>query len=279
MQTNLKIEEKQTSADGLKLLFRYYDPGAGPKAVLCLVHGIGEHSGRYHDWMNRFVQQDYACIMFDQRGHGLSEGKKGHIPSMDMIKSDIDLLLKQSEIRHPGIPVILYGHSLGGSYVLNYAIDRQPEIKALLVTSPWLTLINEVPKPVVAVVRVINKIFPGMLLKSSVDPGGISRNQEVVNEYVNDPLVHKKLSVRLFCEAYNYGRLALKNPDKINIPLLLMHGGADTITDPRSSKQFADGNTRFISYKVWPGLYHETHNEFEYMDVFNFIINWLESQF
>ena len=263
------------STDGLKLFARSFVPDGAPTAVIILIHGIGEHSGRYQSWIERFLKLNYAVLAFDHRGHGRSEGKRGHIPSMETVFRDIDLFLDKASIDLPDIPVIIYGHSLGGNFVLNYLVHRQPQIKASIVTSPWLTLVNKVPGPVVFLMTRLNKVVPGLILTSTVKPKSISRDTNVINAYEDDPQTHKKISVRLFCEAHFGGLSVMQKADQIHMPLLLMHAGDDLITDPQSSGAFARANPDFITFKLWPGLFHEIHNESDKDAVFEYIQEWL----
>jgi alpha-beta hydrolase superfamily lysophospholipase len=264
------------SEDGLKLFSRWYIPNDKPRAILIFIHGIGEHSGRYHSWIERFLKLGHAAMAFDHRGHGRSEGKRGHIPSMEMVLNDMDIFVEKVRHDFQDIPVILYGHSLGGNFVLNYLTRRSPEISCSIVTSPWLTLVKNVPGPVVSLMHFLNKLAPGLVLTSTVKPKSISRDRQVIEAYENDPLTHKKISVRLFCEAHETGTRIMRHAEKVTVPLLLMHAGADLITDPNSSEQFARGNPGQIQFKLWPGLYHEIHNEERKDEVFQYAVEWLK---
>ena len=131
------LESNWKSTDGLTLSVQGWEPATTPiKAVVCLVHGIGEHSGRYTHVAEAFAKEGFALFTADIRGHGKSEGLKGHADSMDILVQDVDILVKQASIRYPGLPLILYGHSLGGILALHYGLKRNPDVKGVLVTSP-----------------------------------------------------------------------------------------------------------------------------------------------
>ena len=132
------IDTNWTSADGLPLVGRCWEPAGEPRAVVCLVHGLGEHSGRYAHVAAALNDAGYAVLACDKRGHGRSGGKRGHTPSYEALMTDIDLLLAQAEQRFPGKPRFLYGHSLGGNEVLNYALRRKPDLAGVVATSPGL---------------------------------------------------------------------------------------------------------------------------------------------
>jgi alpha-beta hydrolase superfamily lysophospholipase len=267
------------SYDGLELFMQLWMPESKPLGVVCLVHGIGEHSSRYAPWAERFINKAIAVISFDLRGNGRSEGKRGDIPSYEAFMKDIDLLLEKAGSFFPDTPVFLYGNSMGGNLVLNYTIDRQPQIKGLIATSSWLKLKDEPPKLLLLVVRLMSKVFPHMIIKSSsnVGPDSISRDKDVVNRYLSDPMVHNKISFKMAISLHDAGEKALNNSSKPDIPLLLMHGSDDNITDPEGTREFYEANPNKYTLKIWDGLYHEIHNEPEKEEVFKFLMGWITS--
>ncbi len=133
------FETEFKTSDGLRIVARGWEPDDRPlKAVVCLVHGIGEHSGRYAHVAEAFCRQDYALFAPDMRGHGLSEGLKGHLPASETILNDVDVYLSEAAKRYPGIPVFLYGHSLGGIFVLYYGLKKPGSLAGVISTSPGL---------------------------------------------------------------------------------------------------------------------------------------------
>jgi len=265
-----------TTSDKLSLFGQFWSPDEDPTGVIVLVHGFGEHSTRYKHWAEKFVSKNFAWVTFDLRGHGKSPGKPGYIPSYEILLEDIDCLLEKIKILYPDIPVYLYGHSMGGNLVLNYAIERNPDIKGLIATSPWLRLKKELPGILLGMLRFFYNLFPGLIIPSGLDAKGISRDQEVVRNYIEDPLVHGKISLRLFLTIHDQGLLAIKRAEEIAIPLCIMQGSADLIVDPEASREFAEGVTKEVTFKEWNGLYHETHNEPEKEEVFDFLMQWLK---
>ncbi|MFH2142623.1 MAG: lysophospholipase [Bacteroidota bacterium] len=273
------MDQKQynwKSFDGLNYYARSWMTGEKPKAVICLVHGIGEHCSRYEDWVVKFVNSGYHVLSFDYRGHGKSEGKRGHTPSYEAYMKDVELLLNKSIEIFSGLQVILYGHSMGGNFVLNYVLRKKPDIKAIIVTSPWIKLAFEPPKFKVSMARVVKNIFPGLIQSTGLKTKDLTQNSLVVDKYEKDELVHGKISVRTFFEVYNAGYWLLNHANEIKIPLLLMHGSSDGISSYKASMEFKEKGNEKITLKIWDGFFHELHNEVDNEDVFNFIINWLE---
>ena len=264
--------------DGLQLFGQNWQPENHPKAVICLVHGMGEHSGRYVHVADALTQVGYALFTFDLRGHGKSSGLRGHTPSYEALMQDISSLLEVANKQFPQLPSFIYGHSLGGNLVLNYILRRQPQLKGVIVTGPLLRLAFEPPAFKVTLGKVMNKIWPSFSQSSGLDTKALSHDSEVVHAYENDPLVHDHVSARMFIGIYQAGQWALEHASEFSLPLLLMHGGADKITSIKASSEFARKITKNCTLKIWDGLYHEIHNEPEKEEVFKFLIDWLDKK-
>ncbi|MCG3167878.1 MAG: Monoacylglycerol lipase [Bacteroidia bacterium] len=271
-------ELKWAASDGVDIYGQCWLTDNKPKAVVCLVHGMGEHSGRYAHVANYFVDAGYAVISYDHRGHGKSGGKRGHTPSYDLLLDGVSDLLKQAEKIAPGSKKFIYGHSMGGNVVLNYALRRKPEIAGVIASSPWLKLAFDPPKFEVALGRFVNNIFPGFTQSTKLDATTISRDKKEVEKYVNDPLVHDKISARFFVETYSAAAYALEHASEFKLPLLIFHGTEDRLTSPEGSQQFADKVKGNCTFRLWDGYYHETHNEPEKEEVLKYITTWLDSQ-
>jgi acylglycerol lipase len=265
------------SSDGLTLYGQYWNV-TDPKAVICLVHGMGEHSGRYAHVAEFFNKNGYSVIIYDQRGHGRSGGKRGHTPSYDQLMDDISLLLKQADSISPGVPKFLYGHSMGGNLVINYALRKKPAIKGVISSSPWLKLAFEPPAGKVKLAKIVNGIFPSLTQSSNLDVSAISRDTAVVNAYKNDHLVHDKISSNMFLSVHESGLWALEHAQEFPLPLLLFHGTADKLTSYKASEEFSKKVKGNITFKTWDGFYHEPHNEPEKQMVFGLVKEWIEKE-
>ncbi len=266
------------SFDNLDFFAQLWSNDNKPKAIVCLVHGIGEHSSRYNDWAEKFVDNNIFVLAFDYRGHGKSEGKRGHINQYEDIMKDIDMLLSKSKELFADIPTFLYGHSLGGNFVLNYLLQKKFQLKGAIVTSPWIRLAFEPPRIKVKIGKFIKSIFPAFIQSTGLKTEQISRDINAVEKYKKDKLVHGKISVQLFFDAFDAGFWASENIEKLNTNLLLMHGGGDSITSPKASEEFAKKSEGLIDFKKWEGAYHELHNEINKDEVFSFINTWLNKQ-
>ena len=264
--------------DGLELYARQWETAASPRAVICLVHGLGEHSGRYSHLAAFLTGKGYSLVSFDQRGHGKSQGKQGYTPSYEALMEDIDLLMDHALALYPDTPRILYGHSLGGGLALNYSLRRKPDISGVVSTSPWLRLTKEPPAPLVQLLSALDSLWPSFSMSNGLDVRDISHDPAVVRAYINDPLVHDRITARLCITAYRAGIWALDHAGEFSLPLLIMHGSADRITSPRAAEQFARQVPADCTLKIWDGLFHETQNEPQNDEVFNYLLEWLNNR-
>jgi alpha-beta hydrolase superfamily lysophospholipase len=264
--------------DKIELYSQAWDPPTFQKAAVCLVHGIGEHSGRYQHIAEAFNQAGFSMLSFDHRGHGKSPGKRGHIPDYETLLDDISIALETTQERNPGLPVFLYGNSMGGSLVLNYALRRKPQLNGVICTSPWIKLSFEPPKAQILLAKIMNKIAPSFTQSTKLDVSGLSRDPQVGQDYLDDPLVHDLTSARLYVAFYEAGLWALDHAGDLALPLLLAHGSLDPITSAAASQEFSVKAGRFCTLKIWDGLLHETHNEINKDKVIAYYIQWTESQ-
>lgn len=275
----MKHEEFEVkNQEGRMLSMQTWAPDNEISGVICFVHGIGEHINRYTHWAERSVFKGYVFLGFDLCCSGKSEGKQGFFYSFESVMNDVGLLIEQAKLKFPGLPLILYGHSMGGNIVLNYGIRRKPDINGIIATAPWLILRNKPGKLFLSIIRYLSKIVPNLIIdtSSSVNPDFISRDKVVVEKYLQDPLVHSKVSLKMAISLNDAAEFALKNASMLTVPLLLIHGGEDQITDPAGSQAFFNVNPQKFTLKIWNGLYHEIHNEPEKEEVFNFLIDWIK---
>lgn len=271
---NTKLQWR--SNDGLEIFGQKWENDTTkPKAVICLVHGFGEHSSRYEHVAKFFTDNGYAVITYDHRGHGKSEGQKGHFPSYDEFINDVENLVKQANLNFNGLPKILYGHSMGGNVVANFVIKRQPTtIKGAILSSPFFDTAFQPPAIKLAAGRFMRNLIPSFSLPSGLDVTAISRDTAVVEKYKKDRLVFDKISSKMGIELIEFGQEAVENADRINVPTLLFHGTDDRLTSFDSSKQFAANAGDKLTFIEYPGLYHECHNEPEKETVLKNMLDW-----
>jgi alpha-beta hydrolase superfamily lysophospholipase len=268
MDFNIKLN------NGLVLKGMLESPGENTRGVIIFVHGLGEHIQRYRYWADLFKKEGMAFAGVDLPGHGNSDGRKGYIKSYVQLGEMIDIMLNTCVRTFPGVPLYIYGHSLGGGVVLNYILRNNPKVKGAIVTSPWLRLSFKPAKIKIIMAGVMKYLIPGLIQPSGLNISHISRDETVVEKYKNDPLVHGKISVSLFYEAMSAARYSLAHASELKIRTLLMHGSDDMICSPEGSREFA-AKTDKADLKIWEGGYHELHNEPFKEEVFKYIINWI----
>ena len=250
-------------------------PGENLKAVIIFVHGVGEHIHRYDHWAALFNKEGIGFTGVDLPGHGRSDGNRGDIKSYALLEEMIDILIKGCNQTFPGCPVYIYGHSLGGGIVLDYLLRRNPKIRGAIVTSPYLRLAFEPPKIKLVIASVMKHLLPGLIQPTGLNADHLSHDKDIVEKYKTDPLVHGKISVRLFDDSLASAKYSLAHASELKIPVLMLHGSDDMLTSPEGSLEFA-GKTKMVELKIWDGGYHELHNEPFKDEVFKYIMDWIK---
>lgn len=270
------FEYEWKTRDGLAIYAHGWNPQGKIKAVVCLVHGIGEHSGRYAHVANFLNQSGYALLAFDHRGHGKSEGQRGHFPCIETAMHDLSEHLKQTAKRYPNTPLFLYGHSMGGNLVINFVLRYKPHLTGVIATAPMLKLAFKPSKMKTLIAKCLNRFWPTLPLSNGLNTSNLSRDPEVVRAYDNDPLTHDRVTP-CFLKLIQAGEWALEHASEFTLPLLIMHGLEDHITSPENSRAFARDAGDICTLKIWEGLYHEIHNELETEEVLSTIVEWLDA--
>jgi alpha-beta hydrolase superfamily lysophospholipase len=254
-------------------------PDTSPRAVLAVVHGYGEHSGRYMNMVRALVPHGYGLHAYDLRGHGRSPGRRGHVDRWGDYEDDTCLFLAQIQARSPGIPIFLYGHSLGGMIVLTYGLRRPEGLRGVIASAPALATPNISPF-LLSVSRLFSRAWPTLSMPTGLDVQSISRDPEVVNAYRNDPLVRDIGSARLSTELAAAREWALAHASEFQLPLLMVQGGADRLIPPEMGQRFYDQVLLTDKeIKVYPDAYHEVHNDLCAQQVMLDMEHWLERHF
>jgi len=273
------FESKWKDKDGTEFFIQGWDPDSKAKALIALVHGLGEHTSRYTHVGKALTDAGYALVGFDLRGHGKSGGPRGHTSSLDAYMQDIRQFFQLITTRYPVVPQFLYGHSLGGLLALAYAIQYGKGLRGVMVTGAALRSSLQEQKAKVVMVRLLGSLLSTMTVPSGLDPATISRDPDVVQAYINDPLVHYSTSLGFGKAALNAIDLCFARAKEFPVPLLMMHGKEDKLTYPSGTEDFAKlvrAAGGDVTLKLWDSLYHEVHNEPEKAEVFQFMIEWLD---
>ena len=252
------------SPDGLNLFYRSYR-AEKERARLIISHGLGEHSGRYANVVERFLPQGVSIWAMDLRGHGKSEGRRGHILSFDDYINDLKSMVDDARKGIPeGMQCLLLGHSMGGLVALGFALKFPDLINGVIISSPLLGIATEVPFLKRVLGKLTSSLLPALTLRNGLDTDKLSHDPAVVRAYVDDPLVHDKVSARWFTEILTTMEKVMGSAVRFKVPILMQLAGDDCLTDVNASKRFFDGLTledRVLH--VYEGRYHEIYNERE----------------
>lgn len=266
--------------DGTSFYVQGWEPDSGnPKAFISLTHGLGEHAKRYTQVARVLTEAGYALAGFDLRGHGRSGGARGHAASLEAYMQDIRRFRQQMELRYPGIPHFMYGHSLGGLLTLAYAVQSGAGLKGVVVTGPALRTALQEQKAKLAIVKLLGSLLSTVTFPSGLNAADISHDPEVVRAYTSDPLVHSSTSLGFGKAALEAIDLCFRRAADFPAPLLIMHGTGDRITYASGSEDFAkrvEAAGGDVTLKLWKDMYHEIHNEPEKAEVFKVMLAWLD---
>ena len=262
----------------LSLKGQYYEP-KNSNAVVILVHGMGEYSRRYERTVvPLLLKSSIAVISYDQFGHGHSQGQKGHHPGYYYLLDSIEHLISKAAVLFPLKPVFLYGHSMGGNVVINFTLRRTHHLKGVIATSPFLRLAFDPPGWKLFFGKWIDKIYPSLTMPNELDLQFLSKDQEEIAAYKNDPLIHDKVSTRYSLKMMKTGEWAIHHASSLTTPMLLMHGTKDQITSHLASKEFADNAKGMVTYVPVENGYHELHHDLEKDMVLARICDWIKEQ-
>ena len=270
-------EDRFTTPDGLSLFEQRWLPDQDPRAVVVIVHGLHEHSGRYATLAGDLNRHGYAVYTMDLRGHGRSDGDRALVRSFDDYLADVEALLARVRKQQPGKDVFLFGHSMGGAIVAMLGIVRPPRVRGLILSAPPLLIAAKVFPILRRLASFVSIVWPTLRL-TRLGCRFISRDPAVVEAFRNDPLVyHGRFPVRTGAEILRVAKWLQTGADRLTLPLLILHGTGDFVTDPKGSRQFvARAGSADKTLRLYTGLYHEIFSEPERQQVLDDLLEWLD---
>jgi alpha-beta hydrolase superfamily lysophospholipase len=246
---------------------------------LLLVHGYGEHSGRYEHVGAWFAARGCAVHAFDHQGHGRSTGARCHVRRFGDFPDDLGIVQTWVAAEHPGLPLFLVGHSMGGLIVAAHARERRPDVAGAVLSGPALALGEDLPRGRLLAARLLRRLAPRLSIPAGLDPDGLSRDPSVVRAYVEDPLVHDRMTLSLATELTAAVERTAAGARDVGIPMLLLHGAADPLCPAEASRAFhaalPPGDS---ALHIYPELRHEIFNEPERESIFEDLIGWLRAR-
>ena len=269
-------EDSFRGTNGIHLYYQYWLPANEPRAILLIVHGLAEHSGRYMNIVNHFVPKGFAIYGFDLPGHGKSEGLRGYIERFSCFLDNLDAFLDVVRSRHHNSKIFIMGHSMGGTIATAYAVQHQHKFDGLIVSGATLFAGSSISPLQIILAKIFSLLLPKIGI-TVIDASAISRDEAVVNNYVNDPLVYRgKIRARLGAEFIRTMQVLPRQMPDIALPILIMHGTADRLSNPKSSELLYErASSDDKTLKLYTGFYHEIFNEPGREQVFADMESWL----
>lgn len=266
------------SWDDTELYWQVWSQGE-PDLCIALMHGYGEHSSRYHHVASALARAGYGVMAIDARGHGKSTGKRGHVHEFDHYALDYEEMISRIEDRWPDRPIFSLGHSNGGLIVLRHALREDPRIEGYVVTSPFCGFSLEVPAVKAAAGTLMSRIWPSFTLPTELDPGLVSHDPKVVEDYTNDPLNIDVATARWFTEAKAAQADLKARAAEIDAPFLFLVAGEDGLVDAEAAEEvYHRMGSHDRQFEILPDLYHEVLNEEGWQDLMTQIVDWIEER-
>lgn len=285
MQPYLSAVENSSGtvlSDGVPRFFHSWVPKSqSPWAALTLVHGFGDHGGRFVGLGTSLASFGIAVQAIDLVGHGRSPGRRGCIDSYQQLLDDVCVSLDYTNVAFPRMPQFAFGHSMGGNLILNLALRRPAEIQGLnglIVTSPMLRAGTMPKERIMDAGRWLAMKLPNWRIKTPVVVSNLSQDRRAQDAYLRDRWVHRNMSLRLAANLVDSGLWAIENSHLLNSKTLLMHGSEDTLTCVKATKEFAETSIGFSSFKLWNGCRHDLHDDLQRERVFDYMTQWMKQQ-
>ena len=260
------------------IFYQGWVPDGNVKAVILIIHGLGEHCGRYMNVVNHFIPLGFAVYGLDHLGHGKSDGEREVVKTFDDFTTNLSSYYSMVKTWQPSLPIFLLGHSMGGLIVSYYLLDHQSDFKGAIISAPSVKIPSNITPLTVWMGKILSAVAPkaGIL---SLDPTGLSRDQEVVKAYINDPLVfHGKTPARLAAEMLNAMSRVKQAVNKISLPLIIIQGSADRLVDPGGAQMlFTEASSKEKTLKLYEGYYHEVLNEPDKARVLKDLETWVKT--
>jgi len=273
------IESTFQGVGGISLYRQVWQPDGPARVAIVIVHGIGEHSSRYGHVVNHLVPQGYAIWAYDHRGHGRSGGHPVHVDRWEEYREDLRTFLSLVSEQGRGLPLFLYGHSMGGLIVLDYLEQHQEGLRGAILSTAAIQPVGVAKPHLVALARALSPIVPRLAIPTGLDISTLSRDPTVVQAYRADPLVRRAATVRFGTEALAAVARVRAGLGAIRLPVLIIHGGADRLHAPEGSRlAFTQIASEDKTLRIYPETYHEPHNDVNRDEVLCDVERWLEQR-
>ena len=248
------------------------------KGVIVLVHGMGEHVGRYNHFAEFFAEKEIDFLGVDLTGFGKAKGKKGHGVSLDHMLDIVQSTINYTKKQYGNTPIFVFGQSMGGNIALNYQLRRDdPSVKGYIIASPWIQTATPLSPLLISAGKILSNIAPKLAKGNDLDVAGLSDQQEVIEAYKNDPLVHDRVSFGFGMEMYNAAEF-LNEYKSNDLPkkTLLVHSKNDWLTSAKATEAFYGRNSKNAVLRLWDDKMHELHNSTEQKEILAYYHDWMQ---
>ncbi|MEO5904004.1 MAG: lysophospholipase [Gemmatimonadaceae bacterium] len=276
------VEHRETTFRGsgdIDLFLQTWQPVSAIRGVVAFVHGISEHSGRYGYLVERLTTEGFAVAALDNRGHGRSGGVHGHIDSWSEYREDVHAFLRYTSAHFMRLPLFLYGHSLGALIASDFVIFHPQGLDGVILSGHPLQPTGAAKPYLVLIARILSRYKPLIALPLGVADDALSRDPSVVKAFAADPLVHRKVTARWGVETLEAIDRVRARAGEIQLPLFVLHGGADRVNSPEGSEElFRLVSSTDKQLRIYPGGFHEPHNDLDRELVLSDVIEWLNER-
>ncbi len=278
--------EGRISTGGLELFYRAWRSAEDTRASVVIAHGLGEHGGRYERLVDVLLARGFAVSALDHRGFGRSPGQRGHVMSWAEYRTDLGSFLDLARQTDPGVPLFLYGHSMGALIALDYVLEApgasthdEGKLRGLILSGVPLEPIGVAKPWLILLAKALSRSLPRTALSPGVDARALSRDPEVVRAYEEDPLVHGRATARWGVEALSAIDRAKGRLPQLKLPLLVIHGGDDPLNSPEGSRLITDrAGSVDATLRIYEGVRHEPHNDLDWEAAVRDVADWIEAR-
>lgn len=275
----IRRAESHFAAGGGRTLFRRSWVPEVPRRVVVVAHGYAEHSGRYEEVGSWLAERGCAVHAYDHQGHGRSDGHRGHVRRFDDFLDDLDVFVRLCGSEHPGLPVYVIGHSMGGLIVASWAVRRSPDVAGVILSGAAFVAGETPGRGQLMLLQVLRRLAPRLKMPRPIAPEALSRDPDVGSAYVADPLVFQHMTLSLAGALYDAGGPTRCGAGQVAVPTLVLHGEADPIVLARGSRDFFESlETSGSNLRIYPELRHEIFNEPEGQDILGDVIAWIDER-
>ncbi|MCU0707014.1 MAG: lysophospholipase [Pirellula sp.] len=263
----------------MRFMHRWTPSQEEPWGCLSIIHGFGDHGGRFAGMATSLASIGLGVVACDLVGHGRSPGKRGVIASYDHLLDDVERTLEHSVNHWPKIPHFLFGQSMGGNLVLNWALRREAgnyPLMGLVAGSPMLRSPKTPKEQIMNAGRWLAQRMPNFRIPAPVQVSKLSQDRRAQDAYLRDPWVHRSMSLRLAAGLIDSGLWAIEHAAELSLPTLVMNGTEDALTCPEGTKEFAERAGNLVTHRSWHGCRHDLHDEPQRERVFAYMIHWLK---